>query len=91
MSTDRISVPPPTAEHHVSGLLVLAFPGMLEQCAEEVGALPGVEVHYLYPDSSRLIAVQESGTAREQEVGLGRIQRLPSVLSAALVEHRIEK
>jgi nitrate reductase NapAB chaperone NapD len=76
---------------HYSGILVLAVPGAFERCAQEVGSEAGVEVHYLYPDSGRLIAVQETETAGEQESGLRRIQNLPSVLSAALVEHRIDE
>lgn len=52
--------------------------------------LPGVSVHYCYPETGRLIAVQETDSAREQQTGLRRIQELPGVLLAAVVEHRIE-
>ena len=52
--------------------------------------MEGVEVYFAYPDSDRLVAVQESDTAQTQEEGLRRIQSLPSVRMAALVEHRIE-
>jgi len=75
---------------HYSGLLVTARTGELERCRAELDALPGVEVHFVYPDSGRLIAVQEGETAKAQEEGLRRIQALPSVRVAALVEHRID-
>jgi len=75
---------------HYSGILVTAGAASLERCREELEALPGVEVHYLYPDSGRLIAVQETETVTQQEEGLRRIQALPTVRIAALVEHRIE-
>ena len=75
---------------HYSGILVTTDPVTLDRCRRDLEALPGVEVHFCYPDSGRLIAVQETATAREQEEGLRRIQKLPSVKLAALVEHRVE-
>lgn len=87
--TRKIATEPP--ERHVSGILVTAREGALERCREEVDALPGFEVHFLYPDSGRLIAVQESADADAQEEGLRRLQAMTSVRVAALVEHRIER
>jgi nitrate reductase NapAB chaperone NapD len=75
---------------HLSGILVVTDPSEIEQCARELESLSRVEVHYLYPDSGRIIAVQETDSAEEQETGLRRIQALPRVRMAALVEHRIE-
>jgi nitrate reductase NapAB chaperone NapD len=74
----------------LSGILVVAAPGQLTRCVRQVEALPGVEVYFCYPESSRLIAVQETVTAAEQEEGLRCIQALPGVALAALVHHRIE-
>lgn len=75
---------------HYAGILVISRPGSLERCLHELRALPGVEVHFSYPESHRVIAVQETGTVRDQEEGLRRIQALDSVETAALVEHRID-
>ena len=75
---------------HYSGLLVTARSSSPERCRADLEGLPGVEVHFVYPDSGRLIAVQEGATAKAQEEGLRRIQALPSVRVAALVEHRID-
>ncbi len=78
-------------DQHYSGILVLARPADLDLCRAELERLDGIEVHFLYPDSGRIIAVQETATAEEQQDGLRRIQALPSVRSAALVEHRIDR
>jgi len=77
-------------EQHYSGILVLAGTADLDRCRAELESLDGIEVHFLYPDSGRIIAVQETATVEEQKEGLRRIQALPSVRTAALVEHRIE-
>jgi nitrate reductase NapAB chaperone NapD len=76
---------------HYSGILVVVAPEDVDRAAQSVASLPGVEVHYLYPDSGRLIAVQESETADQQQDGLRRIQDLAGVQMAALVEHRIDE
>ncbi|MDX1631234.1 MAG: chaperone NapD [Thermoanaerobaculia bacterium] len=75
---------------HYSGILVLTEMDCLDRCRAQLEELPGVEVHYCYPDSGRIIAVQETETVGDQEEGLQRIQRLPTVTMAALVEHRID-
>jgi nitrate reductase NapD len=80
-----------TAPRHVSGILVHARPGRLALCRAGLEALPGVEVHHLDEAGGRLVAVQETASAEEQEEGLRRIQRLAGVLLAALVEHRIDR
>lgn len=76
---------------HYSGILVQAEPGATDRCAAALDGLPGVEVHFLYPESGRIIVVQETENARGQEDGLRRIQTMEGVRSAALVEHRIEE
>ena len=76
---------------HYSGILVVVAPDDVDRTAETLDSLPGIEVHYLYPDSGRIIVVQETATAQEQEDGLRRIQNLAEVRMAALVEHRIDQ
>jgi len=75
---------------HYSGILVMVDRKAIDRTAEVLETLPGVEVHYLYPDSGRIIAVQETDTAEAQQDGLRRIQALDGVQMAALVEHRID-
>lgn len=75
---------------HYAGILVVAHRGQLEPATARLGALPGVEVYSSDPATGRLIVVQETDTAKAQEEGLRRIQALPGVATAALVEHRID-
>jgi len=75
---------------HYSGILVVVEPSRMSDAAAALESLPGVEVHYRDRERGRLIVVQETTTAEEQQEGLRRIQALPPVWMAALVEHRIE-
>lgn len=75
---------------HYSGILVMVEPAGIDRVVQTLETLSGVEVHYLYPDSGRIIAVQETDTAEAQQDGLRRIQALDGVHMAALVEHRID-
>ena len=75
---------------HYSGILVRAKADDFPSCIEQLERIPGVEVHFCYPDSGRLIAVLETASAGEQEEGLRRMQLSPRVLQAAFVHHRID-
>ncbi len=75
---------------HLSGILVLTEPARLAACRAELDSLTGVEVHHEDAATGRLIAVLETATLAGQQHGLRRIQELPSVHLAALVEHRID-
>lgn len=75
---------------HYSGIVVKTDPLSVDDCRRALERLPGVEVHYCEPASGRLVVVQETANAEEQEFGLRRIQGLPLVRVAALVEHRID-
>lgn len=86
MRTDSGARPP----RHYSGIVVFASPAELENCREQLEALPGVEVRHLDAAGGRLVAVQETATLEQQQEGLRRIQRLPAVRLAALVEHRVD-
>ena len=75
---------------HYSGIVVKADPRRVDDCRCALEQLPGVEVHYIEPESGRLVVVQETASAAAQAEGLRWIQGLPLVKVAALVEHRIE-
>lgn len=75
---------------HYSGILVTTRPNEVRETIRDLETLPGISVHYCYPETGRLIAVQEADSAGGQQTGLRRIQELPRVLLAAVVEHRIE-
>jgi nitrate reductase NapAB chaperone NapD len=72
---------------HYSGILVYAKKDLFDECLRQVDACEGVEVHFSYPDSHRLIAVLETETVEEQEEGLRNIQSLSGVAAAELVYH----
>jgi nitrate reductase NapAB chaperone NapD len=76
---------------HFSGILVTAHPQELTGTSRRVDALPGVEVHYLDPEGGRIVVVLETETLEEQQEGLRHLERVPGVLAAALVEHRVEE
>ena len=75
---------------HYSGILVVTGLNETADCVADLEALPGVEVHFSYPQSGRIILVQETETVEAQEEGFRRIQALPRVRMAALVEHRVD-
>ena len=64
---------------HYSGILVITDPGRMNDCAGQIDDLAGVEVRLRYPDEDRMILVQESATAEEQEQGLRAIRAIPGV------------
>lgn len=76
---------------HYSGIVVVADRLHVADCQRSLEDLPGVEVHYCQPETGRLVIVQETLSAEEQERGLREIQALPWVQAAALVEHRIDQ
>lgn len=74
---------------HYSGVLIRAEPDLLDTCLERVATVPGVDVQFVYPQSGRAIAVLESETLEAQQETLRTVQRLPHVVVAELVYHRI--
>lgn len=74
-----------------SGILITAPADRLERVASAADALDGVEVHFVYPDSGRAIAVLETETRQQQQERLKAIQNLDGVTWAELVYHQIEE
>ena len=72
-----------------SGIVALSHEGEFSSCVAQLSACPGVDVYYSHAESGRIVVVQETSSVEAQEEGLQRIQRLPAVRMAALVEHRI--
>ena len=75
---------------HYSGILVVTGPNEIDDCIADLESLPGVEVHFCDPERRRIILVQETETIEAQEEGFRRIEALPRVRMAALVEHRVD-
>lgn len=70
---------------HFSGIHVTVPADAVRESAARLGSLPGVEVHYTYPESGSLILVLETRTLAEQEGGFRRVRDCSPVLAAELV------
>jgi nitrate reductase NapD len=74
---------------NITGILVSAQPGQAERLRAELTAMPGVEVHAVTPEG-RMVVTVEKATDREMTEAFDALNRLPGVLSAALVYHHDE-
>lgn len=79
-----------SATLHYAGILVVTGTNEMDDCIADLESLPGVEVHFCDPERQRIILVQETETIEAQEEGFRRIQALPRVRMAALIEHRVD-
>lgn len=74
---------------NITGILVAAQPGQAEQLRALLTAMPGVEVHAVTPEGRMVVTVERAADA-EMTAAFDDINRLPGVLSAALVYHHDE-
>jgi nitrate reductase NapD len=74
---------------NITGILVAAQPGQAEPLRERLAAMPGVEVHAVTPEG-RLVVTVERASDGEMTAAFDDINRLPGLLSAALVYHHDE-
>lgn len=72
---------------NLSGILVVTRPDRLEQCAERLATLPGVDVHIKDSSTGRLILTQEAASVADEVDGLKRIKASPDVVMAEMVYH----
>ena len=72
---------------NLSGIVVIAAPGRLDEVVAALPGLPGVEVHQTDAAASRVVVVQEARSIDDEVDGLTRIQALPGVVSASMVYH----
>ncbi len=75
---------------HTSGIAILAREGRGRELEAALAVLPGVELSFPDPESSRYVAVLETKDADSQEELLRRIQNLDSVALAELVCHHFD-
>ena len=73
-----------------SGIVVRAQPASLTGLVKALADLPGIEVHQSDPATSRLILTLEAASVDDEIEGLRRVQRVPGVVSADLVYHRLQ-
>lgn len=74
---------------NITGILVSAHPGQTDALRAQLAAMPGVEVHAVTPEGRMVVTVEQT-TDGEMTGAFDAINRLPGVLSAALVYHHDE-
>jgi nitrate reductase NapD len=74
---------------NITGILVSAQPRQTERLREQLAAMAGVEVHAVSPEG-RMVVTVERPTDAEMTAAFDAINRLPGLLSAALVYHHDE-
>ncbi len=74
---------------NLSGILVVAKSGHLEEVVAGLKTLAGVEVHQVDESTGRIIVVQEADAIRGEMAGLREIKSLSGVLMAEMVYHYI--
>ena len=52
--------------------------------------IPGVDVHHTDPPTGRIVATIEAGTVEGEVETLERIQRMPGIVLAEMVQHHID-
>ena len=90
MSNGKIAERPDGAVHYSGALIVSSSAADIAVLAESVGDIEGVEVHYVYPEQARIIAVLETGSVVEQQRLLERIRELPTVVLAQPAYHFVD-
>lgn len=71
-------------ELHIASLVVQAAPGLADEVAESVRALPGARVHAASPTGKLVVTLEAPGLDPMLQQ-IQHIQRLSGVLNAALV------
>ena len=74
---------------NISGVVVRAFPGDINQVWQMLEQLDGVEVHGANEDGRMVVTIEKPG---ERDIAdlLVRMQDVPGVLSASMVYHQFE-
>ena len=75
---------------NISGILVVVPRGKMQLSIEALNALPGVEVHHTDGKTGRIIVTQEADSVQAEIEGLKRIQALPHVVLAEMVQHVVD-
>jgi len=88
VKTRRFAKPDP-ATWNLCGVLVQTAPTRMDEVADALAALAGVEVHRRQPDGRVLITIEDTATDSAGAT-LTRIAGLPGVADAALVYHHAE-
>jgi nitrate reductase NapD len=72
---------------NLSGIVVTAADGRLDEVVAGLRAQEGVEVRQTDPATGRAVVVQEAATVEDEVAGLARIKALPGIVAAEMVYH----
>jgi len=72
---------------NLSGILIISTASKIDALIDSLNAMPGVEVHHVDRESSKLIVVQEAESIRNEVDGLKQIKKLPGIVLAEMVYH----
>jgi nitrate reductase NapD len=72
---------------NLSGILVVSTPSEIDQLIDTLNAMPGIEVHHVDRESSKMIVVQEAESINDEVDGLKKIKKLPGIVLAEMVYH----
>jgi nitrate reductase NapAB chaperone NapD len=75
---------------NISGIAVTTRPEWVEDVAQALAALDGVEVYQTDVASGKLVVIQEAPSVGAEVEGFKRIRALPHVVAADLVQHYFE-
>jgi nitrate reductase NapAB chaperone NapD len=79
----------PDVEWHVSGLLIAAYPGRLDEVAHGVAVVTGAAVHARDEARSRLVITLEGESLDAQQATCAWLAGLPGVAAVDLVCHYV--
>ena len=72
---------------NLSGILVVSTPAEIDKLIDTLNAMPGLEVHHVDRETSKLIVVQEAESIHDEVAGLKKIKKLPGIVLADMVYH----
>ena len=72
---------------NLSGILVVSTPAEIDKLIDNLNAMPGLEVHHVDRETSKLIVVQEAESIHDEVAGLKKIKKLPGIVLADMVYH----
>lgn len=74
---------------NLSGILIISTPSQIDSLIDALNAMPGIEVHHIDRDNSKLIVVQEADAIHDEVNGLKKIKKLSGIVLAEMVYHYI--
>lgn len=75
---------------NISGIAVTTAPEWVEEVAQLLSGIEGVEVFQTDVASGKLVVVQEAASVGAEVEGFKRIRALPHVMAVDLVQHYFE-